>query len=148
MIDCRILSKNYRTYQKEPGLLGSFKSFFYRQSSIRTAVDQFDLQIAKGEMIGLLGPNGAGKTTLMKMFTGIIAPSSGHLSILGHTPFEREIAFRKKIALVMGQKSQLWWDIPAMDSFKLLQKYYEIPETKFKNRLQEFVEILDVGHVL
>lgn len=148
MIECHALTKNFRSYQKEPGLLGSFKSFFKRKHSLRCAVDQFDLNVGKGEMLGLLGPNGAGKTTLMKMFTGIIAPSHGQLKILGQTPFERSIEFRKKIALVMGQKSQLWWDIPALDSFRLLQRYYEIPEAKFHSRLEHFVDILDVGHVL
>lgn len=148
MIDCQLLSKRFKQYQKQPGLSGSIQAFFKRRYQWTHAVESFDLQVAKGEMIGLLGPNGAGKTTLMKMFTGIIAPSSGKLEIMGYEPFARSMEFRKKIALVMGQKSQLWWDIPAMDSFLLLQKYYEIPKVKFNERLDELVELLDVGRLL
>lgn len=128
--------------------MGSFKSFFKREPIIKDAVHNFNLTIKKGEIIGLLGPNGAGKTTLMKMFTGIIVPSSGELKILGHNPWERDKNFRKKIALVMGQKSQLWWDIPAMDSFLLLQKYYEVPDDKFKKRIDHMSELLGVKDLL
>lgn len=145
---CQSLAKDFRHTHKEPGLKGSIKSFFVRNYERKPAVIDFDLQIEPGEIVGLLGPNGAGKTTLMKMFTGIIVPSRGQLQILGHTPHKREIAFRRKIALVMGQKSQLWWDIPAMDSFMLLQKYYEIPEPDFKRRLGTLTELLEVERLL
>lgn len=148
MIECQGLSKDFRLYHKAPGLLGSLKSFVKRDYVTKSAVDQFDLTIQKGEVVGLLGPNGAGKTTLMKMFTGIIVPSRGSLRIGGHVPHERPLAFRRQIALVMGQKSQLWWDIPAMDSFLLLQKYYEIEETVFKQRLHALAELLDVKRLL
>lgn len=148
MIECRGLSKDFRLYHKAPGLLGSLKSFVKRDYITKSAVDHFDLTINKGEVVGLLGPNGAGKTTLMKMFTGIIVPSRGELRIGGHIPHERPMAFRRKIALVMGQKSQLWWDIPAMDSFLLLQKYYEIEEPVFKQRLNALAELLDVKRLL
>ncbi|MFW7379137.1 MAG: ABC transporter ATP-binding protein [Oligoflexus sp.] len=148
MIECRQLSKSFTQYQKEPGLRGSIKSFIKRRYVKKHAVEGFDLKVNKGEMIGLLGPNGAGKTTLMKMFTGIIVPSSGELSVMGYEPFQRSMGFRKKIALVMGQKSQLWWDIPAMDSFLLLQKYYEIPQQTFQDRLNELVSLLDVKSLL
>ncbi len=148
MIECRGLGKDFRQFKKEPGLMGSLKTFFTRSYDIKPAVKAFDLCIEPGEMIGLLGPNGAGKTTLMKMFTGIIVPSYGELKVFGHTPFQREQSFRKKIALVMGQKSQLWWDIPAMDSFLLLQKYYEIPHADFKRRLNELSSLLEVEPLL
>lgn len=148
MIECHNLTKSFRHYQKAPGLLGTAKSFFNRKFETKPAVADFNLDVGKGEMIGLLGPNGAGKTTLMKMFTGIIVPSAGELKVLGYEPFHRAIPFRKKIALVMGQKSQLWWDIPALDSFLLLQKYYEIPEREFNQRLDELCELLDVGRLL
>ena len=127
---------------------GSFRSLFKRDYITKSAVSQFDLEVKKGEIIGLLGPNGAGKTTLMKMFTGIIVPTSGEISIAGHIPSNREKVFRKKIALVMGQKSQLWWDIPAMDSFNLLQKFYEIERNDFTVRLQEMGELLGVMDLL
>ncbi len=148
MIECQQLRKEFRVYRKEPGFKGSLRSFFHRSYDTRAAVHDFDLQVERGEMLGLLGPNGAGKTTLMKMFAGIIVPSRGTLRVAGHTPFQREQAFRKKIALVMGQKSQLWWDIPAMDSFLLLQKYYEIPERDFKKRLSELSSLMMVEKML
>lgn len=148
MIESQGLSKDFLIYHKPPGFLGSVKSFFVREHERKAAVDHFDLRIYKGEIVGLLGPNGAGKTTLMKMFTGIIVPSRGHLTIAGYTPHERKMMFRRKIALVMGQKSQLWWDIPAMDSFLLLQKYYEVEEQVFQTRLNTLAELLDVKRLL
>lgn len=144
MIKTSKLTKNFQSYKKEPGILGSFKSLFSRDYITKTAVNDFDLEVKKGEIIGLLGPNGAGKTTLMKMLTGIIVPSSGHIEVAGHIPSEREKVFRKKIALVMGQKSQLWWDIPAMDSFHLLQKFYEVNKKDFDHKLEEMGTLLGI----
>jgi ABC-2 type transport system ATP-binding protein len=147
-IYCQDLAKNFRHYLKEPGIKGSIKSFFVRKYENKAAIQDFNLQIETGEIIGLLGPNGAGKTTLMKIFTGIIVPSTGQIQILGHIPSQRENAFRRKIALVMGQKSQLWWDIPAMDSFLLLQKYYEIDEIQFRKRLATLSDLMGVEKLL
>jgi len=147
-ITTKALSKSFKSYKKLPGISGTIKSFFKRSDIVKKAIEPFDLEIKKGEIVALLGPNGAGKTTLMKMFTGIIVPSSGELTVLGHTPADRAKDFRKKIALVMGQKSQLWWDIPAMDSFILLQKYYEIPEAQFRTRLNQLTNLLDVEKML
>lgn len=148
MITSQSLNKQFRIYRKPPGFIGSFKALFHRNYEINSAVRSFDLDIAAGESVGLLGPNGAGKTTLMKMFTGIIVPSSGQLRVLGYDPSRRELNFRRKIALVMGQKSQLWWDLPAMDSLQLLQRYYEIPEIAFKRRVGELSELLQVKSIL
>lgn len=148
VIKAKSLSKNFTSYKKKPGVKGSIQSFFKRTPIVKSAVSNFELEIKKGEIIGLLGPNGAGKTTLMKMFTGIVVPSSGELEILGHNPWERNKEFRKKIALVMGQKSQLWWDIPAMDSFILLQRYYEIPDEEFNYKINYMAELLDVKKLL
>ncbi|MDD0851885.1 ATP-binding cassette domain-containing protein [Halobacteriovorax sp. GB3] len=148
MIEANGLTKQFRSYKKEPGLLGAFKTFFKRDYITKNAVEDFNLEIKKGEIIGLLGPNGAGKTTLMKMFTGIIVPSKGQLLVNGHNPWERNKDFRKKIALVMGQKSQLWWDIPAMDSLSLLQKYYEIPDDIFQEKIESMSTLLDVKELL
>ena len=142
------LSKKFVSYKKASGFKGSVKSIFNREYQEKYAVNGFNLEIEKGKIIGLLGPNGAGKTTLMKMFTGIIVPSDGELQVLGKNPWERDKELRKKIALVMGQKSQLWWDIPALDSLELLQKYYEVPEEKFKARLQMMSEMLGVTELL
>ncbi len=148
MIACRNLSKSFRIFEKKPGLSGSLRQLFKREYRSSHAVDSFNLEIGKGEFVGLLGPNGAGKTTLMKMLTGIIVPTSGEALVAGHQPSKREIPFRKKIALVMGQKSQLWWDIPAMDSFLLLQRYYEIEEKAFRKRLGDLSELLGVTNLL
>ena len=147
-ISCQGLGKDFRHSHKDPGFLGSLRSFWRRSYEHKSAVQHFDLTIGQGEIVGLLGPNGAGKTTLMKMFTGIIVPSRGELRVLGHLPHRRELDLRRRIALVMGQKSQLWWDIPAMDSFLLLQKYYEIEEAAFKARLGELADLLGVQSLL
>ncbi len=142
------LSKNFVSYKKPPGLVASLRSLFVREALVKSAVDSFDVEIPKGQIVGLLGPNGAGKTTLMKMWTGIIVPTSGHVEVLGHQPYQRSEQYRRKISLVMGQKSQLWWDIPAMDSFELLQRYYEVPSAKFKDRIAELSELLAVKDLL
>ncbi|OGG93252.1 MAG: multidrug ABC transporter ATP-binding protein [Candidatus Lambdaproteobacteria bacterium RIFOXYD2_FULL_50_16] len=148
MIHAQGLSKRFKSHQKAPGFKGAIQSFFDRQFETKTAIENFDLEVAPGEIIGLLGPNGAGKTTLMKMFTGIIVPSEGSLNVLGTVPHKRSRDFRKQIALVMGQKSQLWWDLPALDSFLLLQKYYEIDKKTFEHRLNELSELLNVTKLL
>ncbi|PIK16236.1 MAG: multidrug ABC transporter ATP-binding protein [Halobacteriovorax sp. JY17] len=148
MITTNKLTKSFKSYKKKPGFMGSVESLYKRDYTLKNAVEGFDLDIPSGQIVGLLGPNGAGKTTLMKMFTGIIVPSNGEINVLGHNPSEREKSFRKKIALVMGQKSQLWWDIPAMDSFLLLQKYYEIPEEEFKIKIEHMSRILKVKDLL
>ena len=148
MIKTTNLSKNFKSYKKSPGIKGSIKGLFKREYNLKSAVQGFDLDIKRGEIVGLLGPNGAGKTTLMKMLTGIVVPSSGEIHVAGHIPSEREKIFRTKIALVMGQKSQLWWDIPAMDSFLLLQRYYEIPNDQFSQRIERMSTMLDVTDLL
>ena len=148
MIQARGLYKDFRLYKKQAGLQGSIKSFFSRSYENKRAVAPLDLDIQRGEIIGLLGPNGAGKTTLMKMLTGIIVPSGGSLQVLGSQPAQRLRSFRKRISLVMGQKSQLWWDLPPMDSFNLIQSYYEIPKLEFTNRLEELSDILGVEQLL
>ncbi|MDT8445344.1 MAG: ATP-binding cassette domain-containing protein [bacterium] len=148
MIVARGLCKQFKIHQKKPGFSGALQSFFNRQYETKSAVEGFDFEAHPGEVIGLLGPNGAGKTTLMKMFTGIIVPSSGQLEVLGYTPHQRAREFRKQIALVMGQKSQLWWDLPALDSFLLLQKYYEIPKAAFERRLDDLAELLGVKRLM
>ena len=148
VIRTKCLEKKFRSYKKSPGLKGSLTSLFIRDYVEKKAVKNFNLEINPGEIIGLLGPNGAGKTTLMKMFTGIVVPTKGELKVLGYSPSERDKDFRKKIALVMGQKSQLWWDIPAMDSFLLLQRFYEIEQGEFHKRIKKMSELLGVEDLL
>jgi ABC-2 type transport system ATP-binding protein len=148
MISVKNLNKNFVSYIKEPGFVGSLKSFVKREKIVKSAVKDFSFEIEEGKIVGLLGPNGAGKTTLMKMLTGIIVPSSGEIQVAGHIPWERKNEFKKNIALVMGQKSQLWWDIPAMDSFLLLQKYYDLDDSHFQKKLSELSELLNVKDLL
>jgi len=148
MIEVSNLNKQFVSYKKEPGFMGSVKSFFHREKILKDAVKDFSCSIDQGKIVGLLGPNGAGKTTLMKMLTGIIVPSKGDLSVAGFHPWERSADFKKSIALVMGQKSQLWWDIPALDSFLLLQKYYEIEDHLFQKKLKKLSALLGVEDLL
>ena len=148
MIEVRNLNKNFVSYRKEPGVIGSLKSFFSREKIVKSAISDFSFSIEEGKIVGLLGPNGAGKTTLMKMLTGIIVPSSGEVKVAGFTPSERKNQFKKNIALVMGQKSQLWWDIPALDSFLLLQKYYDLEDRQFNSKLEELSLLLGVKDLL
>jgi len=129
-------------------MLGSLRSFFHRTYRTVTAVDNFSFEAGSSQIIGLLGPNGAGKTTIMKMLTGIIVPSSGTVEVLGHVPSARSRELRKKISLVMGQKSQLWWDIPAYDSLQLLGHYYEVAPPVFRRRVHELSEMLSVENLL
>jgi len=148
MISAKNITKTFETTVKLPGLSGSIRTFFNPQKITKNAVENFNLEIGENEIVGLLGPNGAGKTTLMKMFTGIVAASSGELTVLGHNPAQRDKEFRKNIAIVMGQKSQLWWDIPAMDSLHLLKSYYEIDTKTFNLKIEEMATLLNVKHVL
>ena len=144
MIEIRGLQKSYTIYQKESGLRGSLKALFVRKFEEKKALANFSCSLAPGEMVGLIGANGAGKTTLVKILAGIMEPSSGEASVFGHVPWKRENAFRRQIALIMGQKSQLWWDLPALDCFRLLQRIYEIPEEEYQKRLGELTERLQV----
>lgn len=146
-ISCTSLTKEYLSARKDPGFLGTLRSFVSPNRVTVSAVKDFNLDIARGEIVGLLGPNGAGKTTLIKMLTGIVAPSHGVARVLGYEPFRRPKDFRRRISLVMGQKTQLWLDIPAYDSFQLLQRYYEVPEDEFKKRVHALGEVLGVRHL-
>ena len=143
MIECKKLSRDFKIYKKAEGFGGTIRSFFKREHYINSAVKDFDLQLEAHGLVGLLGPNGSGKTTLMKMMTGIIVPSRGEVRVLNQIPSDRKKAFKKNISLVMGQKAQLWWDIPVMDSFLLFQRYYEIEETDFRKRVNELGERLN-----
>ncbi len=142
------LSKFYSVHQKEPGLSGSLKSLFNRKYYDAKAVDDISFSIDEGELIGFIGPNGAGKTTTLKCLSGLLYPTSGKVEVLGYTPFERKHPFLKQISLVMGQKNQLWWDLPAVDSFLLNKEIYEISDSVYKKTLDELVELLDVQDIL
>jgi ABC-2 type transport system ATP-binding protein len=144
VIEVQNLSKTFRTYQKEEGIRGSFKNLFYRKYLDNPAVDNISFELEEGEVVGFLGPNGAGKTTTLKMLTGLIYPTSGKAQVLGYTPWERKNDFRRQYSLIMGQKNQLWWDLPAIESFSLNKEIYQIPESQYRITLDELVELLEV----
>jgi ABC-2 type transport system ATP-binding protein len=148
MIRVRGLTKTYTVHKKAPGLWGSVRSLFVRRKIPKHAVKGVDLDVEPGEILGLVGPNGAGKTTLVKMLAGIIHPTGGDARVLGHQPWLRENDFRRQIALVMGQKAQLWWDLPAADSFLLLKEIYRIPEDRYRSNLDYLTGVLGVGDLL
>jgi ABC-2 type transport system ATP-binding protein len=138
------LSKSYRVYQKRDGLLGALRGLFRREYKEVKAVENVSFTIEPGEIVGFLGPNGAGKTTTLKMLSGLIYPTSGTATVLGHVPWQREDAFRRQFALVMGQKNQLWWDLPAADSFQLHREIYSLPIEQFTRTLGELTELFGV----
>ena len=142
------LSKHFKMFKREAGLSGAFRSFFNRKYETFHALKDISVQIEDGEILGILGENGAGKTTLIKLLVGLLHPSSGEVSINGFIPWNRKSDFLKQISVVMGQKNQLWWDIPASESFLLNQKIYEIPEIQYKNTLDELVDLLSVREKL
>lgn len=144
-VETRNLVKTFTTLKKEPGIAGSLKSLFSRAKNEVNAVCGIDMEIQKGELVGFLGPNGAGKTTTLKMLTGILNPTSGHAQVLGYTPFERRPEMLRRISLVMGNKNQLWWDLPAWDSFVVLRELYDVPADKFKQRVDRLIETLAIS---
>lgn len=148
IIEAKKLVKKYSFYKKEPGLIGSIKSLFHREKLYVEAVKGIDFSIQPGEFVGFVGPNGAGKTTTLKMLSGILYPTGGEVQVLGYKPFERKSEFQKQFALVMGQKNQLWWDLPAMESFLLNKAIYEIPDELFDKNLEELSELLNIKDIL
>ncbi len=148
IIEIAGLSKSYRVYQKQEGLLASVRGLFHRTYRHVHAVRGIDLKVEKGEFVAFLGPNGAGKTTTLKLLSGVITPSAGMARVLGHVPWQRENAYRRRFALVMGQKNQLWWDLPAQESFRLHQEIYRIEPAAFHRTLDELVDLLKVRPLL
>jgi ABC-2 type transport system ATP-binding protein len=125
-------------------MLGAVKGLFSREKTEVEAVKGISIRIEQGEMVGFLGPNGAGKTTTLKMLSGILFPTSGHAEVLGYTPSKRDPAMLRKLSLVMGNKNQLWWDLPAWDSFVVLKELYEVDDAKFKRRVDHLIEALQL----
>ncbi len=144
IIQVKNLSKVYPVAVKQPGFKGTLNHFFRRQYRQIKAVDQVSFQIEPGEMVGFLGANGAGKTTTLKMLTGLIHPSSGEVKVVDYVPFRRRAKFLQKISLVMGQKQQLLWDLPALDSLRINAAIYNIPEDVFQARLSELTSMLSL----
>ncbi len=147
-IEIQGLRKSYRVYQKKEGLAGSFRGLFRREYREVEAVRGIDLTVQAGELVAFLGPNGAGKTTTLKLLSGVIYPTAGEARVLGHIPWKRENAYRRRFALVMGQKNQLWWDLPAIESFRLHQQIYRIDRQQFDRTCDELTSLLDVKRLL
>lgn len=138
------LAKEYRSPEKEPGLGGAIKALFHRRFRVTRAVDGIDLRIDEGELVGFLGVNGAGKTTTLKMLSGLLTPTSGTATVLGHVPWKREASFQRRFSLVMGQRTQLWWEIPARETLRLNQVIYGLSETEYARNLDELVDLLEL----
>ncbi|HUS40134.1 MAG TPA: ABC transporter ATP-binding protein [Pirellulales bacterium] len=148
IIEIEQLEKTYRVYQKQEGLMASVRGLFSRKYRLVHAVRSIDLKVEQGEFVAFLGPNGAGKTTTLKLLSGVINPTSGTARVMGHIPWRRENAYRRRFALVMGQKNQLWWDLPAAESFRLHQHIYRIEPSKFERSRDELVDLLDVRNLM
>lgn len=142
------LTKTYQVHKKSPGLSGSLKGLFHREYEEVQAVKDVSFLIDSGELVGFIGPNGAGKTTTLKMLSGLLYPTSGRVRVLGYDPWVRDYSFLRRISLVMGQKNQLWWDLPASESFSLTKEIYGIPDALYRKNLRSLVEMLDLGEVL
>jgi ABC-2 type transport system ATP-binding protein len=148
VIEIRGLEKSYRVYQKKEGLRAAITGLFHREYRDVQAVRGIDLDVDQGEFVAFLGPNGAGKTTTLKLLSGVINPSAGEARVLGHVPWLRENAYRRRFALVMGQKNQLWWDLPAAESFRLHQQIYHIDPAAFERKQEELVDLLGIRNLL
>lgn len=144
-IECSGLRKVFVSLKKQPGVAGSLRSLVSRETTEKVAVEGLTLQIPRGQFVGFLGPNGAGKTTTIKMLTGILFPSAGEAKVLGHRPFDRKHEMLRRIALVMGNKQQLWWDLPARESFSVLKELYDIDTKAYQTRLDRLITDLDLS---
>jgi ABC-2 type transport system ATP-binding protein len=144
IIEVNDLTKTYRVFQKKEGVMGAMRGLYRRDYKEVTAVDHISFTIEPGEMVAFLGPNGAGKTTTLKMLSGLIYPTAGEARVLDFVPWKRADRFRRQFSLVMGQKNQLWWDLPAGDSFQLHREIYSIPPAEFERTLAELTELLGV----
>src|SRR2546427_8613909 len=138
------LSKSFRTYKKQPGFVGAIRGLFRRKYEETLAVQEVSFSIEPGELVGFLGPNGAGKTTTLKMLAGLLYPTSGSARVLGYVPWERHDGYRRQFALLLGQKNQLWWDLPASESLELNAKIYGLPVTAMERTVAEMSELLGV----
>lgn len=148
IIEVNGLQKEFSYYEKEVGLSNSVKNLFSRKKLIKQAVHPISFEIEQGEIVGFLGPNGAGKTTTLKMLSGILYPSGGNAKVMGYVPWERKNDFKRQFSIVMGQKNQLWWDLPANESLYLNKCIYEIEDKQYRETLGTLTELLDVKDLL
>lgn len=144
VIEVSGLTKSFRTYKKQPGFRGALRGLFKREYETVAAVSDVGFQIEPGELVGFLGPNGAGKTTTLKMLAGLLYPTSGAAKVLGYVPWERHDGYRRQFALLLGQKNQLWWDLPARESLELNAKIYGIPNDRFERTVTDMTDLLQV----
>jgi ABC-2 type transport system ATP-binding protein len=144
VIEVNGLTKTFRTYKKQPGFSGALKGLFRRTYEPTVAVHNVSFTIEPGELVGFLGPNGAGKTTTLKMLSGLLYPTRGSARVLGYVPWERNDGYRRQFALLLGQKNQLWWDLPARESLELNAKIYGIPDDVLERTVMEMTELLAV----
>jgi ABC-2 type transport system ATP-binding protein len=142
------LRKEFKVHQRKDGLLSSVRSLFHREYKSIFAIDNVDLDVKKGEIRGLIGPNGAGKSTTIKVLSGILHPSEGSVNVMGYIPWKQREAYVRNIGVVFGQKSQLWWDLPPLDTFALNKEMYGIPEKTYRNNIDYFVELLNIQEVV
>ena len=148
VIEVQGLTKSFRTYKKKPGLTGALKGLFHREHQTTIAVKDVSFAIDEGELVGFLGPNGAGKTTTLKMLSGLLHPTAGEARVLDYVPWRRENAYLKSMTLLMGNRTQLVWDIPAADSFRVLQEVYRIPEEQFRRTVGELTDLLELAELV
>src|SRR5579859_4087247 len=148
VIEVSHLTKAFRTYKKRPGFAGAFRGLFRRQYSQTLAVKDVSFNVEPGELVGFLGPNGAGKTTTLKMLSGLLYPSSGSARVLGYIPWERKDGYRRQFALLLGQKNQLWWDLPASESLELNAQIYGLDRPTASRRVAQMSELLSVADKL
>ena len=144
VIEVKGLSKAFRTYKKQPGFQAALRGLFHRQYELTHAVKEVSFVVEEGELVGFLGPNGAGKTTTLKMLAGLLYPTHGSATVLGYIPWERDDGYRRQFALLLGQKNQLWWDLPGLESLELNAKIYGIPVASFDRTVGELSELLQV----
>ena len=148
IIEVNDLVKTYKIIEKEDGLLGYFKNLIKPKYRELTAVDKINFNIEEGELVGYIGENGAGKSTTIKMLTGLLTPTSGNVLVNGIVPNEKRIENNKNIGAVFGQKTQLWWDLPVIESFRLIKQMYKIPDGEYRKNLKKFTEILELNDLL
>ncbi|MCG0238947.1 MAG: ATP-binding cassette domain-containing protein [Firmicutes bacterium] len=148
MITVENLRKEFKILRRRPGFLGTLRSLLSPEYEVRTAVDGISFTIRRGELVGYIGPNGAGKSTTIKILTGIMVPTSGRVVVDGLVPYERRVENARRIGVVFGQRTQLWWDLPTIDSFELLRHIYRIPAGVYKQNLELFTDLLGLGEFL
>ncbi len=148
IITVQRLSKNFKVHKRRKGFWGSLGSAVSREHEVIKAVEDVNFTLERGELVGYIGANGAGKSTTIKMLTGILVPTSGHIDVMGLTPYLRRKENARRIGVVFGQRTQLWWDLPVIDSFELLKHIYEIPENLYKRNLEFFCELLQLHPLL